>query len=452
MADTSGATYEETVRAISDAIVEAQGPVRVLNAVKWDEQVRDAFFAAGCKEQPAVDADWYARRDLGFDIDATRARFTDIELRIGASLGTTSTVAQLLRRTCEQYRLTIDLLQARGTDAFGPLSGQLYGTTDDVFHAGGPTVADLAGQFREALHWVSDVPIDERDEKAIDGQTAVAILQERLDASMGPGMCEVVLDDGIVADAAAGSSYIKLRADAMFSERQLEQLESHEGWVHVGTSDNGRAQPYLTFLGKAPPPVNVTQEGLATLTEILSLTSHPARLLRIADRIDAIALAGDGASFVEVVEHFRTQGLEEEECWQLAMRVFRGSTPTGPPFTKDLAYGKGLVLTYAYMRVAIRTGRLDRVPVLFCGKVDINQMGAINALYDEGLIAPPAFLPEVFRDVNALAAQVAFSRFLRDLDFDRLASDYAPLLGAPAQAVEPEPEPEPELEPGPEPG
>ena len=115
----------------------------------------------------------------------------------------------------------------------------------------------------------------------------------------------------------------------------------------------------------------------------------------------------------------------------------------GLPFTKDLAYGKGLVLTYAYVRVAIRTGRLDRVPVLFCGKVDINQMGAVNALYDEGLIAPPAFLPEVFRDVNALAAQVAFSRFLRDLDFDRLATDYAPLLGAPTPVPEPDPDPDP---------
>lgn len=430
-------TYEETVRALSDAIVDAQRPVRILDAIKWDDHVRDAFFASGCREQPVVDEDWYARRDLGFDLDAAREQFLDIELWINTSLGTTSTLSQLLKRTCEQYRLTLDMLEARGTEGFGPLAAQLYGTTDDVFHAGGPRVADLAGQFRDALSWVSDLPIDERDEKGIDGESAVSLLQARLDDSMGPGMVHVVLDDGIVADAAAGSDYIKLRADAMFSERQLEQLESHEGWVHVGTSDNGRAQPYCTFLGKAPPPVNVTQEGLATLTEILSLTSHPIRLLRIADRIEAIALAEDGASFVEVVEHFRTLGLDEDECWQLVMRVFRGSTPTGRPFTKDLGYGKGLVLTYAYVRVAIRTGRLDRVPLLFCGKVDINNMGAVNALYDEGLIDPPAFLPEVFRDVNALAAQVAFSRFLRDLDFDRLAADYAPLLGA-LPAIDPE--------------
>jgi uncharacterized protein (TIGR02421 family) len=428
MAAIGDAAYADTVRSLSDAIVEAQGPVRILNAIKWDDAVRERFFASGCREQPAVDADWYRQRDLGFDLDATRERFVDIEMQINASLGTTSPIAQLLKQTSEQYRLTLDLLEARGTDGFGPLAAQLYGTTDDVFHAGGPTVADLADQFRSALSWVSDVPIDERDEKTIGGEEAVKLLQERLDESMGPGTVDVVTDDGIVADAAAGSSYIKLRVDAMFSERQLEQLESHEGWVHVGTSVNGQAQPVCTFLGKAPPRVNVTQEGLATLTEILSLTSHPIRLLRIADRIDAIALATSGATFVDVVEHFRTNGMDQDECYQLAMRVFRGSTPTGMPFTKDLGYGKGLVLAYAYMRIAIRTGRLDRIPVLFCGKVDINHMGIINGLFDEGIIEPPQFLPEVFRDVGALAAQVAFSRFLRDLDFDRLAADYTPLL------------------------
>lgn len=433
MANIGETAYEDAVRELSDAIVDAQAPVRVLNAIKWDEPVRDAFFATGFREQPTTPdgqdwADWYAARDLGVDLDAARDRFVDIEMAINASLGTTSPIAQLLKQTCEQYRLTLDLLEARGTEGFGPLAAQLYGTTDDVFHAGGPTVADLADQFRSALSWISEVPIDERDEKTIDGDEAVKLLQERLDRSMGPGVVDVVTDDGIVADAAAGSSYIKLRVDAMFSERQLEQLESHEGWVHVGTSANGLAQPVCTFLGKAPPRVNVTQEGLATLTEILSLTSHPARLLRIADRIDAIALANQGATFVDVFEHFRTGGMDEDECYQLTMRVFRGSTPTGLPFTKDLGYGKGLVLTYAYMRIAIRTGRLDRIPVLFCGKVDINHMGIINGLFDEGLIEPPAFLPEVFRDVNALAAQVAFSRFLRDLDFDRLAADYSPLL------------------------
>src|SRR3546814_7824538 len=105
-----------------------------------------------------------------------------------------STMAQLLKRTCEQYRLTLDMLGARGTDAFGPLAAQLYGTTDDVFHAGGPRVADLAGQFRAALSWVTESPIDERDERTLDGQAAVVQLQARLDGARGAGMGEGGLD------------------------------------------------------------------------------------------------------------------------------------------------------------------------------------------------------------------------------------------------------------------
>ena len=99
-------SYESTVRDISDAIVEAQSPIRILNAIKWDDPVRDAFFASAGREQPDIDADWYAGRDLGFDLDQTRERFLDLELQINASLGTTSGVAQLLKRTCEPVSYT----------------------------------------------------------------------------------------------------------------------------------------------------------------------------------------------------------------------------------------------------------------------------------------------------------------------------------------------------------
>ena len=39
--------YQLTVRGLSDRIVEAQTPVRVLDAVKWDDNVRQGFFASG---------------------------------------------------------------------------------------------------------------------------------------------------------------------------------------------------------------------------------------------------------------------------------------------------------------------------------------------------------------------------------------------------------------------
>ena len=47
--------YQQTIRTLSDRIVLAQTPIRVLDAVKWDENIRNDFLAAKGKAMPAVD-------------------------------------------------------------------------------------------------------------------------------------------------------------------------------------------------------------------------------------------------------------------------------------------------------------------------------------------------------------------------------------------------------------
>lgn len=51
--------YQQTIRALSDRIVVAQTPIRILDAVKWDETVRKEFLAAKGKALPAVDRAYY---------------------------------------------------------------------------------------------------------------------------------------------------------------------------------------------------------------------------------------------------------------------------------------------------------------------------------------------------------------------------------------------------------
>jgi uncharacterized protein (TIGR02421 family) len=419
---------KSTIRDLSDGIVSAQAELRVLDSVKWDDGVRQRFDAAGGREQPDVDEKYYARRPLSFDPADLKARFFDLEAEISSKLGAVSPTAVLMKRNCENYRLAIDLIEARGSAAFGSISNLLYGTADEAFHLGGPNLIDFAELMETALSSIEPSLFADAEPHQIPGADAVGVLQQRLDDSMGPGLVDVKVDDGIVADAAAGSSYVKLRADATFSERDLALLEAHEGWVHVGTTQNGLAQPVCTFLGKAPPPTVVTQEGLAVLTEIFSQRSHPSRLRRIVNRVRGVQWAAEGASFLEVRERFRTNGLDEDEAWQTTSRVFRGSTATGPPFTKDLAYGKGLVLTYVYVRLCVRMGQLDRIPMLFCGKVDLRNLGTLGHLLEEGLVEAPRFVPPPFRDLHALSTTVAFSRFLNELDFDRLETDYSRVL------------------------
>jgi uncharacterized protein (TIGR02421 family) len=420
--------YTETIKELSDRIVEAQRPIRVLSAINWDDQVKDRFFADGFKEQPKVDRDYYLARELKLEPEETRSEFRAIEGDILGRLGPVAPAGVMMRFMCEQYRMVVDLLEARGTEQFSQISGLLYGTPFDVFHAGGPTISDLAQQMRHIVEGLAGETMDLVDDRSIDGKTAVGILQRQLDNSMGVGVIDVKADDGIAADAAAGADYIKLNEDSFFSQRDLDLLEAHEGWVHVGTTLNGLAQPVCTFLGKAAPRSTVTQEGLAVLTEMINMRSHPRRLARLMHRIEGIERAANGASFLEVFEAFRTDGLDEEEAWSATHRIYRGSLPDAGPFTKDLGYGKGLVLTLLYVRLAIQSGRAHRIPLLFCGKVDLLDMGVLHNLEEEGLVHQPAFIPPPFNDLPALAVALSLGGFTAKLDWTRLENDYSRLI------------------------
>jgi uncharacterized protein (TIGR02421 family) len=439
----------EQVRELSDELVALQRPIRVLDAVAWGDEVADQFFASGACQQPAVDADYYrVQRPLAFDVDGVRSGLKDLEGRVGLRLGR-SAVGRLLVSRAEEYRRVLDLLQARGTPEFSRISSELYGGPEDALHPGGPTLATLGQGLSDAMAAIDDGAWEPPEEPMLDAIEAVAVLQERLapmfgadgsdqadgadgaDASNGTsvdGVVRVMLDDGIVADAAAGSDYIKLRRDARFSHRDLRVLEVHEGWVHVATSLNGRHQPWCTFLGKGTPSTTVTQEGLAVFTELTTLSSTPGRLAKITRRATAIAMACDGASFLDVFAWFESQGLDRGGAWNATVRVFRGSTPEGGPFTKDLIYIRGFVEVYNLVRLAVRRGLLDRLALLFVGKLAMRELGVLAQLHEEGLVASPAYLPPQVADLRALAAWMAYSQVLHLIDPALVEADLDELL------------------------
>lgn len=419
---------QEAIKHLSDRLVHAQKPIRVLSAINWDDRVKADFFASGFREQPDIDRDYYLARDIRLNADETREELAVIEREIGTRLGDGSPAGSLMEFMCRQFRLTVDMIEARGTSRFTELSQHLYGTPGDTFHDGGPRVVDLATTMRLSLEANAMAIMRMGDERDVPGDQAAARLRAQLDSSVGVGKIEVKTDDRIASDAAAGSDYIKMREDRFFSTRDIDLLEAHEGWVHVSTTLNGLAQPVCTFLGKAAPRTTVTQEGLAVLTEMLNLRSHPMRLAKLMRRIEAIDLAMNGATFVEVFEAMRTEGLSEDDAWVTVSRVFRGSLPESGPFTKDLGYGKGLVLTLMYVRMAIRFGKTGRIPLLFCGKVDLLDLPSLHQLHDEGLVADPEFVPPPFNDLPALATTLALSRFTSQLDLDRLSVEYEKLF------------------------
>ncbi|WP_113907500.1 flavohemoglobin expression-modulating QEGLA motif protein [Aliidiomarina celeris] len=418
----------ERARELSDRLVQLQTPIRILDAVNWPRDIRESFFAAKGEKLPNIDKSFYASRPPGFDTAELRHALADLQRDIVRNLGQLSPISQLMKRACREYRDVIRMIEARGSEEFHELSVELYGHPDDVFHAGEPTLAELAAMLRSPLASLLDSDALPEEKKNIEAAVAVDKLQAQLNASM-PGLnVNVMLSDGIVSDAAAGADRIKMNQDVKFSQRELDILEVHEGWIHVGTTQNGLAQPYLTCLSKGTPSATITQEGLAVLTEVITLRSTPRRLAKLVGRIEAVKQAADGADFIEVFRDCLSKGMSKEEAYTLTQRVFRGSTPNGAPFTKDLAYIRGFVLVYNLIRVAIQLGRIDRLPLLLTGKVAVDDFRQICELHDSGVIEAPKYVPPHFKDLRGLATWLSVGRFLGDFSFTQLENDYRPLI------------------------
>lgn len=420
-------TYEELIRSLSDRLVEAQRPIRILDAIKWDDDIERAFFAAGACELPPVNREYYLSRPLPFDAERKRREFLGIERDIRQRLGKYNSAGQIMARMCAEYRQVLDLLVQRGTPTFAALSERLYGSSSDSFHAGEPTLADFGRTLAGTLDNLARDDSLKPTEPLFDAAEAMHLLAERLTGFFQkPSAVRIRLSDGIVADAAAGSDYIKLREDARFSLRDIRLLEVHEGWVHLGTTLNGQHQPICTFLSKGPPSSTVTQEGLAVLTEILSFASHPARMRRLTHRIEGVALAESGADFLDVYRFFLDEGYPPRESYKHSMRLFRGSLPAGcGPFTKDLCYSKGFVLLYNFMRLAVSRGMVQRIPLLFCGKTNLDDIKTLALLAEEGLLAPPRYVPPPFANLQALAAWLCYANFFTSLSHKRIEEDYS---------------------------
>lgn len=416
--------YKERVCRLAQRLVDAQRPIRILNAIKWEPQTFETFRDSNFREPPKVDVESYARVPLGFAPETVVEQFQAIAADVKNELGDDA-VGHILSTTAQQYIDTVRMLELRGTAGFYSLSRSLYGSPKDLLPGGKTTLRAVAQDLYGILTGLDDAILGPIPERNIDAATAVTILGDRLQSYFGKQQVNVILDDGIVADAAAGSDYIKLRRAAWFSERDLRLLEVHEGWVHVATSLNGQAQPVARWLSIGPPRVAATQEGLAALLEVLTMTTHPHRARRLNDRVLAVDKAEDGANFLEVFEWFRTEGYDEATCFWNTQRVFRGgSIHGGAPFTKDIVYTRGIVSNFNFLTSAIAAGRADLIRWLFAGKVALEDIPVLAERAHEGLVRAPLHVPQMFRDLNGLAIWLAVSAFWGKLENEAIQQHF----------------------------
>ena len=409
--------YREKILELSNQIVEAQKPILILDSIKWPYQVQQDFLAGGGKNLPAIDTNFYNNYQFGFDPSSKREELVNLLASIKRKLGEHDSLGKILQRTVEQYIIVIDLLVQRGRKAFQKLSQELYGSANDHLRGDSKTLVQLG----EKLCYIFSLPATQHltrpYPKNVPATDAVNRLDQKLHSYFFNDGINVILSDGIVSDASAGGDTIKINSNAVFSELDLQVLEVHEGWVHIGTTLNGRNQQWATWLSVGSPRITATQEGLAVLIETLTFSSNPDRARRISDRVVAIHMAEQGADFIEVFRHFVDRSLSENESYKIAQRVFRGGMVEGGScFTKDLSYVRGFVETINFIRSAILSDVPELLSMLFLGKLTLDDIPVLYQHVLEGTISPPQYLPPMFSDVNGLYTWFGFSSGIMSVD------------------------------------
>lgn len=426
----AGETRAEVIARLADELALLQKPIRVLHALNWPEAVADAFLARGGAEPPDVDRDWYRReRPLAFDADALADSLVAYRDTVRSELGD-DPVAPVLARNAAEYWQLVQMLAARGTPAFHQHSAALYGSPRQGFDEQALTLRELGSTLAEIIEGMSPMlPPGPADVAEMAPQQVVDELDRRFRGYFHDDTPHVKLDDGIVADAAAGSDYVKIRQGATFTRRDVDQLEVHEGWVHIGTTLNGQAQPVARWLAKGPPCTVEVQEGLAVLMEMLTFRMTPRRARKLNDRIVACDMAEQGTDFRGVYRYFVDQGLPDRDAFRQAQRIFRGGMVEGGVcFTKDIVYMRGFVRIYNFLRSAIRLGRPDLVQFLFAGKVMLDDLPLLAQLHADGLLEVPRHVPPPFADPHGLATWLAYSNFFNRVELGRVHERYRLLI------------------------
>ncbi|MNK52952.1 hypothetical protein D3C87_718980 [compost metagenome] len=387
--------------------------IRVLDALSWPDGVEEDFLAkwrGGRAELPKVELQ---PRDHSADIAALETFITQCD--VGHPAG------NFLAMTARSYATAGHMLGAIGTPAFTQYSSALYRRPDFYYTRLQLSMLDAARFFlktTDALLGGARIPPCPAE---IPAKAFAAWIQPELDRFFGAGQITVVLDPNLAAKAIAGSSRIRLRASALFSELDKHQLLQHEAFVHVATAQNGARQPNLTSLGLGAPRTTQTQEGIATLAELFTGSMDINRLRRLALRVLAVQQALEGADFIQVFEGFLAAGQTEEESFRSTQRVFRGADLRGgSAFTKDAAYLTGLLGVHTLLRIAIRDNRPELVGHLFAGRLSLADTVRLAPLFESGWLKGPVYLPAWASDLRLLAANLAFSAFIAQIKLDVL--------------------------------
>lgn len=402
--------------ALDQRLVAAVKGIRLLESVSWPVAAQEQFLAGwriGKLKMPHIE---YAKQDLA----GVRAEL----LAVDEACDKHHPIGRYLHLTCESWRIATRLLDVVGTHRVTAFSTRLFGRPVEMLPGDGPTNLEAARHFVDLANELDQELSGYEPAYVLPAEQVQKELQEQIDTFFGAGVVRVELDPNLIAKAAAGPTRIRLRTNTGFSEYDRNQLLMHEAYVHTLTGLNGREQPVLGSMARGSPRTTATQEGLATMSEMMSGSMDIERMKRISLRILAIDKAIDGADFIEVFKYFIAMGQSDTDSFTSAQRIFRGvPTSGGAAFTKDTVYLHGLLSVHTFFRWCLRNRKLSLARELFAGKMALEDVFGFESSYAAGVIAPPKFLPPWIQRANGLAGMLAFSLFANKIRLDNVDAD-----------------------------
>ena len=321
----------------------------------------------------------FSYRALEDDPDVLAAMLDGIDVGKveDASLG------HLLRAKARELELQVEMLRARETDDFLPLSIELYGTVS-------PGLLRKAESILDSITAPATSP---SGSDWIDAPTFAAMAEEELDhyRAIDPDIGVHVEVRPDAAGVMVSGPTLLVSTDTRLSRQRAWPLLQHEVGTHLVTHVNGSYQP-LRLLASGLAGYEETQEGLAVLAELLvgGLTAN--RIRQLAGRVLAVHQMVGGATFAEVHRSLLATGFAPGGAFTTAMRVFRSGG-----LTKDAIYLRGLLDLVDHL------GDGHDLDVLLLGKVSLEGLPLVGDLLDRGILNAPRLRPRYLDNPEAAA-------------------------------------------------
>ncbi|MFW7379161.1 MAG: tyrosine/phenylalanine carboxypeptidase domain-containing protein [Oligoflexus sp.] len=397
----------EKLSHTNQVILNTGRQVRILETINWQDDLCRQAIARFRKQDYFIPKQDYSKQDFG--------TVKETLLAVSQIKEGEHPLVQYLARMADAYVVAIKMLEGIGEESFTQNSMQLYGNPRDILPGFRLSYLDVA---KKMLSYCKDFEQDfgRKQEESWQPLRVKEFFEAEAQRSFPGESIDVQLDDKMSALAAVSQSRIKINSSGQYTRVLARQLWFHEAEVHLLTSLNGQSQRLVSALSLSHPASTIDQEGLASFSELMTETIDFYRLERLALRVVAIDMALQGADFVEVYQFFCERGQSVESSFYATARVFRGGNPRGVvAFTKDIVYVAGLLRVFNHFRSAILKKDLNLIDMVFCGKINLDDIPLLREALAEGMIDKPKYLPSWASSKECLAASLIFMSFIDKL-------------------------------------